>query len=219
MRRFVTILAALALAVFAIGLALVPLTLPAATRFAAARFSLADEAGLPRERMLALAENVRAYVTGSASAREALPATVDGRDGFDGTAVSHLTDVRGVLQGAGLVTGLLAALVTLWMTVAVARRRVADIGAALRIAAIVDAVAVALLAVIALTSFDAFFSAFHGLFFAAGTWTFPSDSLLIQLFPEPFWVSAGAAWAVIVVAIAGVYALAGRAMSAERPGR
>jgi len=40
-------------------------------------------------------------------------------------------------------------------------------------------------AVLAATSnFDAFFTAFHGLFFKAGTWTFDADSLLIETFPE-----------------------------------
>ena len=33
------------------------------------------------------------------------------------------------------------------------------------------------------------------MFFEAGTWQFSEEELLIQLFPEPFWVLAGAAWA------------------------
>ena len=46
---------------------------------------------------------------------------------------------------------------------------------------------------------DWLFTTFHGVFFAAGTWTFPSDSLLIRLFPESFWIAAAAAWAALVV--------------------
>ncbi len=64
------------------------------------------------------------------------------------------------------------------------------------------------LCVVAATSdFDTFFSAFHGLFFSAGTWTFSYDSLLIRTFPEPFWVTAGAVWGGLVLAGAGVLAL------------
>ena len=54
----------------------------------------------------------------------------------------------------------------------------------------------------------AFFSAFHGLFFAEGTWTFPSDSVLIRLFPESFWTMAGVTWAALVGLIARGYGLA-----------
>ena len=39
--------------------------------------------------------------------------------------------------------------------------------------------------------FDGLFAAFHSLFFQAGTWTFPYDSLLITLYPTAF----GWAWA------------------------
>jgi len=40
-------------------------------------------------------------------------------------------------------------------------------------------------------AFDAAFSFFHGLFFAAGTWTFnPATDRLVQLYPESFWVLA-----------------------------
>ena len=40
-------------------------------------------------------------------------------------------------------------------------------------------------------AFDATFSYFHELFFAAGTWTFnPATDRLVQLYPESFWVLA-----------------------------
>ena len=43
-------------------------------------------------------------------------------------------------------------------------------------------------------NFEGAFTVFHGLFFAPGTWEFPSNSLLIEVFPAGFWVSAGALW-------------------------
>ena len=47
-------------------------------------------------------------------------------------------------------------------------------------------------------AFDAAFSLFHGLFFAAGSWTFdPSTDRLVQLFPEQFWIETTVAVGVV----------------------
>ena len=59
-------------------------------------------------------------------------------------------------------------------------------------------------------SFDLLFAGFHSLFFAAGTWTFPYDSLLIQLFPEEFWVYSGLAWGALIMLVGVLYSGAGR---------
>ena len=71
-----------------------------------------------------------------------------------------------------------------------------------------------------LVNFDALFTWFHGLFFAAGTWEFPADSLLIELFPDGFWVAAGVTWAALVASGGLVLAVAGwfvrRAETRER---
>ncbi len=66
--------------------------------------------------------------------------------------------------------------------------------------------AFALLGIWALVSFDALFAWLHGLFFADETWTFPADSLLIQMYPEGFWVGMGMWWlgASCVVAVASI---------------
>lgn len=58
----------------------------------------------------------------------------------------------------------------------------------------------------ALVSFDSFFSVFHSLFFDAGTWTFPSDSLLITMLPEGFWAGIGGVWIAmtLLVSIASI---------------
>lgn len=214
-RRLGMVLAAVALAVFAIGLAVVPLTLPVATRLASAAFSDAEQAGLPRARMMQLAEGVRAYVTGALPAEKTLPANVDGRPGFDAAAVSHLTDVRSVLRGEGIATGLLAGVVTVWMAILLARRHLDGIASALRLAARIDIALVAILSAWAVVNFEGFFSAFHGLFFSAGTWTFPYDSLLIELFPEGFWIAGGIGWGVLVIGLGTLYALAARALESE----
>jgi integral membrane protein (TIGR01906 family) len=44
--------------------------------------------------------------------------------------------------------------------------------------------------VLVATSFDAFFTQFHNLFFESGTWLFHYDDTLIRLFPIKFWQDA-----------------------------
>ena len=200
MRRVTTVIVGIALCLLMIGVSVSLLTGHAFTRLLAGRFSLAAEAGLPHQRMLQVAEQVRAFVVDGDV--HTLPATVDGRPGFDAGAVSHLRDVRGVLAGARVVTGALAALIALWIGMHVARRRTSGIADALRAGAIAGASVVVLSVVIAFVDFERFFAAFHGIFFKSGTWTFPSDSLLIQTFPEPFWVSAGATLGGLVLVFA-----------------
>jgi integral membrane protein (TIGR01906 family) len=99
---------------------------------------------------------------------------------------SHLVDV-GALLRAVLLAGLGGLVI---LTLARVRRRtwlrvaIRD-GAALIVGG-------ALLAAASFTlAFDATFSFFHGIFFAAGTWTFnPATDRLVQLYPQDFWVLA-----------------------------
>lgn len=204
MRSLSVWIAGLGLALVVVGTAILPLTGPGFTHALSARFSLAEEARLTPQRMLQVAEQVRAFVLDADGGT--LPPTVDGRPGFDDAAVSHLIDVRQVLSSAKLFTGLVTALVTVWIAIELSRKRTARIAAALRVGAVLSLVFVAAAALFALTDFDSFFTAFHGLFFRSGTWTFPYDSLLIQTFPEPFWATAGGSWAALTILGAGVLA-------------
>lgn len=49
-------------------------------------------------------------------------------------------------------------------------------------------------ALLCIFDFDGFFAALHALFFAEGSWTFPADSLLIEMYPESFWIGMGIVW-------------------------
>lgn len=99
---------------------------------------------------------------------------------------SHLADVGALLRVvlvAGL-GGLLILAAARWRRRAWLRVAIRD-GAALIVGgALLAAAAFAL-------AFDATFAFFHGLFFAAGTWTFnPATDRLVQLYPQDFWVLA-----------------------------
>ena len=56
----------------------------------------------------------------------------------------------------------------------------------------------------ALISFDSLFAVFHSLFFAEGTWTFSSHSLLIEMYPTNFWIGMGTIWLVSACALAAL---------------
>lgn len=193
-----TAVAGLVLAVACLGIALLPLTTPLAVRTVATAVHAERGSGLSLTTTLEAAESVRRFVLDRDA--PALPSTLEGREAFDERAVSHLVDVRGVILPARTLTFVLALLGVAWIA---ARRRTPAGQRALRAAA---ASAVGLLGGTALLAgavgvldFDALFTWFHGLFFAEGTWLFPSDALLIQLFPLPFWVTMGALWGGFVI--------------------
>jgi len=110
---------------------------------------------------------------------------------------AHLVDVGGLLRtvlGAG-VGGLLL------LGFARLRRRTWLRAAARDGAMLIAGGALAAAAAFAL-AFDATFSFFHGLFFAAGTWSFnPATDRLVQLYPERFWILAALLFCVTLAAI------------------
>ena len=125
-------------------------------------------------------------------------------------AVSHLDDVFGVVQAAKwwLLAAVVAACVGCTATAFRGGKRL--LGRVLAGAGVsVSAVFVLFAAWVAI-DFDGFFAQFHSLFFAAGTWTFSWDSLLICMYPPEFWVGMGAIWLVVTVACCVVCITIGR---------
>jgi integral membrane protein (TIGR01906 family) len=206
-RAALTIFAGLALALLVVGLALLPLLHPRATELLAQRYSRVADSGLSQERVLQIAEQVRKFVAEGDT--DTLPATVDGRPGFDSAAVSHLQDVRRVIEGARVLTGVLAAIAAVWIGLQISRRRFAAISAALIWGAGIS-IGIVLAGVVAgLVDFESLFTWFHGLFFSAGTWSFPADALLIEVFPSEFWITAGACWGALVALGGALLGVAG----------
>jgi integral membrane protein (TIGR01906 family) len=206
-RVVTTLLVGLALAVLVVGVTLYPLLHPTFTRVLSERYSLVQEAGISQTSMLSAAEKVREFVADGDVA--SLPATVDARAGFDAAAVSHLRDVQTVVSGARTVTGLLAAILVVWLGWELWRQRLDRIAPALLAGAGFCVAIVVLGAVAGIVNFDVLFERFHGLFFSAGTWQFPADSLLIQAFPEQFWSTAAAVWAGLILLGGALLATAG----------
>lgn len=216
--RLLAVVLSLTLAISVLGLSLIPALLPSTTSALAARHARVEESGLTPEQMAGVVSDLHSFsVLGSI---DELPREVAGIKAFDESMVDHLVDVRSLIHRAVIATAVFVA-ASVALTIALRRdrrsfRRAIVVGGALPLAA------VGALALWAATDFGSFFSWFHSMFFAAGTWTFSSSSLLIQAVPEPFWVAMGGVWATsltglsIAVIAAGVLGWGGITAGSER---
>lgn len=127
-------------------------------------------------------------------------------------AVSHLDDVNAVIRVASVELALVALIgagCLVFLGVRAGKRRVGGVlmGAGIGVLALFAA-----LGVWAAADFYGFFAVFHSLFFASGTWTFASDSLLITMYPTPFWVGMGVVWLAVTGILCVLAVLVGRAL-------
>ena len=118
---------------------------------------------------------------------------------LDSRAFSHLDDCYKVATVAREVLAIVAcvALVFLLLTGLVAKQR--NLGRVLIVSGCIVIVGLVALVVFAFVDFDRLFSLFHSFFFNDGTWTFSSDSLLICMLPETFWIAIAGIWALVSV--------------------
>ena len=131
-------------------------------------------------------------------------AAVSDNYALDADAVSHLQDCNVLIRTA--TPWLWACAVASFLVLAVLhlanKRNPRCTRTAARICTIAPCVLLVLLAAAAAwaaTDFNGFFSAFHGVFFPQGNWTFSYDSLLICMYPIRFWMGMGAIWAAMTV--------------------
>ncbi len=150
----------------------------------------AAERFTPEER-LRLSDAAVGYLRGSVS-REALASlrTAEGETAFLAREVEHLVDVKRVIDAMLLVHGVAAVLgllsvLALWRIGALPR-----VSAGLTTGVFLAGGVIVLVVVSALLDFGTFFTAFHRLFFTAGTWIFDYRDTLIQLYPIEFWMDA-----------------------------
>lgn len=119
-------------------------------------------------------------------------------------ALSHLDDVWRVLQPVYALYILAVAIAAAsawrasraWASPLV--RRAA--GRALFAAGAIVLAAFLAFGVWAILDFNGLFALLHSLFFAEGTWTFSYESLLICMYPLPFWMGMGVIWLAVTVA-------------------
>ena len=117
---------------------------------------------------------------------------------FKDGEVSHMADVKVVILstfGAGALLLLLALIAILYLR----RRSTGGVRRGLFAGSIITLVLILGLGTLAALGWQQFFTEFHRIFFAAGSWTFSLDDTLIRLFPSQFWVDAGIAIAAMVL--------------------
>jgi integral membrane protein (TIGR01906 family) len=109
---------------------------------------------------------------------------------FKDGEVSHMADVKTVILSAFGAGALLIAL----SIVAIAylrRRSTGGVRRGLFAGSIVSLAIILGLGALAVLSWQQFFTEFHRIFFASGSWTFALEDTLIRLFPGQFWIDAG----------------------------
>lgn len=109
-------------------------------------------------------------------------------------AISHLDDVYDVIAKVRWIALAMIAIAIAALAHVLVRMGKKPLAWVLRVSGLLVVTAFATFAVCAIVDFDGFFTLFHSLFFAEGTWTFSADSLLICMYPLPFWMGMGAIW-------------------------
>ena len=119
---------------------------------------------------------------------------------FGDGEVSHMADVKLVILSA-FGAGALLILLSLIAVIYLRRRSPGGVRRGLFAGSIVTLVIIIGLGVLAVLGWEQFFTEFHSVFFASGTWTFSLQDTLIRLFPGQFWVDGG-------IVVAGLVLLA-----------
>ncbi|UVJ40710.1 TIGR01906 family membrane protein [Arthrobacter sp. CJ23] len=121
----------------------------------------------------------------------------DGSKLFKASEVAHMADVKLVMLssfGAGALLILLSIIAMIYLR----KRSKGGIRRGLFAGSIVTLVVIIGLGVLGVMGWQQFFTEFHRIFFANGTWTFALDDTLIRLFPGQFWMDAGIVIAALV---------------------
>lgn len=80
------------------------------------------------------------------------------------------------------------------------------------------AVAAAVIGLFAVLAWETAFNLFHQILFAPGTWSFPPDSMLVQLYPPAFWFDATLVAGATILLIGGAFSYAGWRRIGEEEG-
>ena len=122
---------------------------------------------------------------------------------FKDGEVSHMADVKVVILstfGAGVLLLVLALIAILYLR----KRSHGGVRRALFAGSLATLALILGLGTLAALGWQQFFTEFHRIFFAAGTWTFSLDDTLIRLFPGQFWIDAGIVIGALVLVAAVV---------------
>ncbi len=123
--------------------------------------------------------------------------------------ITHLDDCNNIVHFAYPFIAVCAIAAVAALVWGAHRRGAHRVGLMLRVGGIAVLAAFVALGVWALVDFNGFFTAFHGLFFSQGGWTFAYDSLLICALPTAFWMGMGFIWLLVSVVLSVLAILVG----------
>lgn len=178
--------------------------------------ALAEEAGLTLDEVRS-GKAASSMVAATTLAKPGTPSFGD-TTRLPEDALSHLDDVYAVIQPAFAAFGIASAAAAGCALVLSGRSRRA-LGGALVLAGSLTLALFALVGAWAALDFDGMFAAFHSLFFAAGTWTFYADSLLICMYPIAFWMGMGIVWLVATALGCTLCLIIGRSLTSTSRAR
>ena len=127
----------------------------------------------------------------------------DGEQLFLDSEVGHMADVKTVIMGAW-IAGAAMLVLSVLAVIYLARKYPGGIRRGLFAGSAATLILIIVLGVLGALNWQGFFTAFHGVFFADGTWTFFVDDTLIRLFPAQFWMDAGIVIAVLVLMVSSL---------------
>lgn len=131
---------------------------------------------------------------------------------FTSREVSHLVDVSRLYTPLSLALNIISALS--WSALIIASAKKEPLRRAMRIASLLLAALIVIFG-IALLLFPIFFDAFHQVLFPQGNWSFPANSLLIQIFPEDFWKIMLGSITLMLGATSGLFYLLSKPISKQ----
>lgn len=160
-----------------------------------------DKYGFHSEDRLHYASYVANYLFNGDSSRYLADVVFpDGKPVFTDGEIAHMSDVKGLVTLLFFIA-IVGMILSLISAVYLGRKYGPGLHHAMRWSGIVTLTFFAILTVVALLGWDQFFTGFHDMFFASGTWQFYLDDSLIRLFPPQFWIDAGVFVAAFVVLI------------------
>lgn len=115
--------------------------------------------------------------------------------------VAHMSDVKDVIGHtyvAGIILAVLAAICLIYL----GRRYAGGIRRGLFAGSVAMIGLILVLGGLAVWNWEGFFTSFHEVFFANGTWTFSYSDTLIRLYPPQFWIDAGIGIGVTALGVA-----------------
>ncbi len=108
---------------------------------------------------------------------------------FNTRELRHMHDVKVITRGAYL-TGLVATAIGVVAGVYLFRAARTQFRAGLFGGGVLTLGIITMIVLLAITSWEFFFTSFHTLLFEGDSWLFPYSDTLIRLFPEQFWFDA-----------------------------